>query len=99
MTEQPTDSNVESVREKLRQRSETGIRKYGVTTDRTDLSRLDWLRHAQEEALDLAVYLERLIREEQPKRDGEHSCIFHRAINGVCMVCEAPANAKLSHDA
>ncbi len=34
---------------------------------RTDLSRLDWLRHAQEEAMDLAVYLEKLIQlEEKP---------------------------------
>ena len=33
--------------------------------ERTDLSRADWLRHAQEEALDLAIYLERLLREER----------------------------------
>jgi len=53
-----TDPHVESVRA-------VGIAKYGTTTARTDLSRLDWLRHAQEEALDLAVYLQRLIADEE----------------------------------
>lgn len=57
------DMIVESVRQKLFERSQTGIRKYGVSLERTDLSRLDWLRHAQEEALDLANYLEVLIQE------------------------------------
>ena len=66
-----SDTNVESVRRKLLERSEAGIRKYGTTTNRGDLSRRQWLIHAQEEALDLAVYLERLIQEEpneQPNR-------------------------------
>ena len=56
------DSNVEAVRERLLQRSIVGLQKYGVTTERADLSVAQWLRHAQEEALDLAVYLERLIQ-------------------------------------
>lgn len=58
------DSNVEAVREKLRIRAEHGLRKYGVTTEREDLTRKQWLQHAQEEALDLAVYLQRLINNE-----------------------------------
>lgn len=58
------DRNVESVREKLSARAALGLKKYGVTTERTDLTQLDFLRHAQEEAMDLAVYLERLIQEE-----------------------------------
>ncbi len=56
-----------SVAEKLLKRAEVGLAKYGVTMERTDLSRLDWLIHAQEEAMDLAVYLERLIQDERPK--------------------------------
>ena len=52
------DANVEAVREQLRTRAALGLNKYGVTTERADLRRVDWLRHAQEEALDLAVYLE-----------------------------------------
>ena len=59
-----TDPIVESVRGKLLRRSAAGIAKYGTTMERTDLSRLDWLRHAQEELLDGAVYLERLIQDE-----------------------------------
>ncbi len=55
-----TDKNVEAVREKLKQRAERGLSKYGVTTERTDLSMKDWITHAQEEAMDLAVYLERI---------------------------------------
>ena len=58
----------ESVIALIRQRAETGEAKYGVTMQRTDLSRAEWLRHAQAEALDLAVYLEKLIREEEQER-------------------------------
>jgi hypothetical protein len=55
------DSIVESVINKYRQRSETGIKKYGFTMDRNDLSDIDWLTHAQEEAQDLTLYLEKMI--------------------------------------
>jgi hypothetical protein len=54
------DTIVESVIEQFKQRSEVGINKYGVTLDRTDLTRLEWLQHAQEEAMDLILYLEKL---------------------------------------
>lgn len=56
------DENVERVGEKLFIRSQLGINKYGTTTQRTDLSEIQWLVHAQEEALDFAVYLEALIQ-------------------------------------
>ena len=36
-----------------------------TTMDRKDLTKLQWLKHAQEEAMDLAVYLEKLIEEEE----------------------------------
>jgi hypothetical protein len=62
------DANVLAVRRKLAVRAELGLQKYGVTTERTDLTTLDWLHHAQQEALDLAVYLERLIQDEQRGR-------------------------------
>lgn len=62
------DVIVESVRKKLADRSAAGIVKYGKTMERTDLNRLDWLRHAQEELLDGAVYLERLIQDEEGGR-------------------------------
>lgn len=56
-----SDANVEAVLKKIRGREAAGLRKYGVTTERLDLQTINWLRHAQEEAMDLAVYLERLI--------------------------------------
>lgn len=57
----------DAVAEKLLKRAEIGLAKYGVTMERTDLSRLDWMIHVQEELLDGAVYLERLIRDERAK--------------------------------
>lgn len=55
----------DAVASKLKTRALAGFNKYGVTMERKDLSRLDWLIHAQEEAMDLAVYLERLIQDER----------------------------------
>ena len=59
------DRNVESVRQMLLDRSLVGLAKYGVTTERTDLNRLQWLRHLQEELLDASVYIQTLIASEQ----------------------------------
>ncbi len=50
---------------KILDRAEVGKKKYGTTMERVDLSSLEWLIHAQEEAMDLAVYLEKLIALEQ----------------------------------
>ena len=54
------DTIVESVIEQFKERSNVGIKKYGITLDREDLTRLEWLQHAQEEAMDLILYLEKL---------------------------------------
>jgi hypothetical protein len=59
----PKDSIVESVISQFKKRSEVGIAKYGVTLDRTDLSTLDWINHAQQEAMDFCLYLEKLKQE------------------------------------
>lgn len=53
----------DSVASKLILRAEIGMSKYGVTMERKDLTELEWLIHAQEEAMDLSVYLEKLIQE------------------------------------
>ena len=50
-----TDSILESVLSKYRERSETGVAKYGVTLDRKDLSSLEWLIHLQEELMDATL--------------------------------------------
>ena len=57
------DSIVESVRQQLLDRSNLGIKKYGVTLDRTDLSLLDWLEHAKQESMDQVLYLEKIIQQ------------------------------------
>lgn len=54
------DSIVESVINQFKQRSEVGIKKYNTTLDRTDLSTLDWIEHAKQEAMDFILYLEKL---------------------------------------
>jgi succinate dehydrogenase flavin-adding protein (antitoxin of CptAB toxin-antitoxin module) len=57
------DKYVQAVKEKFEQRSQTGIKKYNTTLEREDLDIIDWLRHAQEEAMDLTLYLEKIIAE------------------------------------
>ena len=49
-----------AVCKKILDRAEHGLCKYGVSLERTDLTLDQWLCHAQEEAMDLACYLERL---------------------------------------
>ena len=50
------DKNVEAVRQKLLQRSQVGLEKYGTTTE--GQSTIYWLTHLQEELMDAAVYVE-----------------------------------------
>jgi len=54
------DRIVEGVIEKFRSRSEVGIKKYGTTLDRNDLSLEQWLDHAIEEAMDFCLYLTKI---------------------------------------
>ena len=60
MNIQIEDKNVLRVMARFAERSNAGIRKYNTTLERTDLSTLEWLTHAQEEAMDFVLYLERL---------------------------------------
>ena len=57
---QQTDSILESLIEKYKERAEIGQKKYNTTLDRTDLSLIDWVNHAQEEAMDLSLYLQKI---------------------------------------
>ncbi len=61
MIEGVSDPIVEAVMDRMARRSEQGMKTYGVPMTRPDVSTIEWLRHAQEEAMDLAVYLERVI--------------------------------------
>ena len=56
-----TDPNVSAVKRRLDLREERGLSKYGTDTTRTDLSDREWLVHLQEELLDAAVYIERIL--------------------------------------
>lgn len=54
------DFIVESVIDQFKDRSNVGIKKYGVTLDRDDLTMLEWLNHLQQELMDATLYIEKL---------------------------------------
>lgn len=54
------DSVVESVVKKFKDRSAVGIKKYGTTLDRNDLTKDQWITHISEELMDALLYLEKL---------------------------------------
>lgn len=55
--EQTTDKVILAVMSDLNRRSIVGIKKYNTTLSDANLSHLDYLHHAYEEALDMANYL------------------------------------------
>lgn len=57
----PPSAILQIVIAELKVREERGLSKYGTTMDRTDLTNTEWLQHAYEEALDLSLYLKKLI--------------------------------------
>ena len=67
MEQQIQDPILLRVLAKYYERSNTGIKKYGRTLDRDDLSFLDWLNHLQEELMDATLYIEKLKKEAQKK--------------------------------
>ena len=67
MNIQIEDKNVLRVMARFAERSNVGIRKYNTTLERNDLTTLEWLTHAQEEAMDFVLYLERLKDEYKKK--------------------------------
>ena len=54
------DKILDSLIEKYKERSEKGQLKYGTTLERNDLELLDWVNHAQKEAMDYCLYLEKI---------------------------------------
>jgi len=85
------DKNVEKVITQLRNREEQGLLKYGVNTERKDLSTLEWLQHLQEELMDASVYIEKLkneVRRERYKIEEEareKGWPKARVVMGVCF--------------
>lgn len=70
MSQVSPDANVEAVRQKLLDRSKVGLAKYGVTTERSDLDLVAWMRHLQEELLDAAVYIEAAVKRIEGEKNG-----------------------------
>jgi hypothetical protein len=54
---------------KILERAEFGAKKYGVTMEEEVLSTLKWLNHLQQELMDGAVYVEKLIQMLDEKGD------------------------------
>jgi hypothetical protein len=67
-TIEKTDSVVDSIIDEHIKRAKLGKEKYNNTLDRTDLSVIEYLQHAKEEAMDLALYLEKTIQMLQGKK-------------------------------
>jgi len=67
MNQQIQDPILLKVLAKYYERSERGVKKYGRTLDRDDLSFIDWLNHLQEELMDATLYIEKLKKESQKK--------------------------------
>jgi hypothetical protein len=61
----------DKVCEKIQKRASVGLKKYGVSMEDEQLSRLKWLIHAQQEAMDLAIYLQKLIEIEMGDVNGQ----------------------------
>ena len=59
----PPSAILQIVIAELKVREDRGLSKYGTTMDRKDLTTKEWLQHAYEEALDLSLYLKKLIEE------------------------------------
>lgn len=60
----PPSAILQIVIAELKVREERGLSKYGTTMDRKDLTTKEWLQHAYEEALDLSLYLKKLIEQQ-----------------------------------
>ncbi len=60
ISKENTDSVVFSIISQFKSRADFGKKKYGTTLDRDDLSRTEWIQHAQEELMDAILYLEKL---------------------------------------
>ena len=51
----------DNVCQKIKARPDVGKKKYGVTMEEEILSMREWLVHLQEELMDAAVYVEKLL--------------------------------------
>lgn len=73
ITEEPEELTVVGTEARvcalIAQRQMLGIKKYGQTVEQNPLYLREWLHHALEEALDMAIYLARAIEELDARGD------------------------------
>ncbi len=86
--------------QKIQLRAAIGKEKYGTTMRRVDLTELQWLTHAQEEAMDLAIYLQKLIeeklRDEIIGNKNVSPCVAHDIVSEEEIADEAYAEFMLA---
>lgn len=83
MNQEVKDQVVLAVMAKFAERSATGLKKYGTTLDREDLTIYDWINHAQEEAMDFTLYLERIRKEISLEKVKSFSEGYREAMNNA----------------
>jgi hypothetical protein len=81
MNQEVKDQVVLSVMAKYAERSNKGLRKYGTTLDREDLTIYDWLNHLQEELMDATLYLERIRKDISLEKTLSYSEGYRDAMN------------------
>ena len=70
--------------EDIAERQRMGFSKYGVSVEDNDLSLREWLNHAYEEALDMAIYLRRAIEEIDDAEYKRMACPACKMLNCEC---------------
>ena len=58
-----SDDNVNELCLEYMHRADHGLKKYGVTTERTDIDLAQWIQHLKEELMDATVYIHRIQKE------------------------------------
>lgn len=69
MTEKSPDNNVNELCSEYVERSQFGFKKYGVTTERTDLDIDQWIQHLKEELMDATIYLHRIQKDREDEKN------------------------------
>lgn len=87
----------------IAKRQQVGIRKYGTTVRTNPLKLIEWLQHAYEEALDLAVYLKRVIEEltrgaDEPGANGTDDKVYVGSKEKNTMLIQKEKIAKVCHE-
>lgn len=94
-----SDRIVDNVVLKILDRSEKGVIKYGTTLERTDIDLLGWIVHAQEEVMDMLLYLERIKHELQNQtHKGKSTEVIASDVQELRRSAECPSSLYASSD-